>query len=487
MSMFGKMRMLCGLSLTLLLVSLMPTATGSTQLQQSYKVAEPFQDYYNRYQGIRVLGYPMSDLVQHAGYPSQYFEKGRIEDHRRDEPNPNWVFMYGRLTAELMESAPLGRVSSTDVTYSDLKKASDPTLRRTPPSNFTGGTMQVGLGVFVPFDAQLRPAPGYIVTPQFWQYINRIELFPGGWLHDIGLPMTAAFTAKVAKNGEERTITIQAFERAVLSHDPRNPLEWQVERGNIGADAARVMLPPPVVSGFEYPAPEMRVTLPVHMQARVGQPGQQITAALRWDDGVVLTNTFTLLKGEDGRGLLIDSLDWVTEGRPPQSVTNHASLELRDEAGAVLARCPLTVLPFDHPDTMTVQLYWVDEERLEPVQSTIVKTAAVGSAALEELLWGPPPKVIAFPDFGTALPTPEEVLAYTGRGPDWGPRVTLRKLTIDDGVATADFSKEMKAYGGGSTRVTLIREQITRTLKQFPTIREVRIAIEGQTEGVLEP
>jgi hypothetical protein len=482
-----KTHVLCVLSLVLLTASVAPPSAGSTQLQESHRVTEPFQDYYDRYQGIRVLGYPMSDLVQHAGYPAQYFEKGRIEDHRRDEPNPNWVFMYGRLTAELMESAPLGRVSSSDATYSDLKKASDSALRSAPPPNFTGGTMQVGLGMFVPFDAQLRPAPGYIVTSQFWQYINRIELFPGGWLHDIGLPMTAAFTAKVAKNGEERTITMQAFERAVLSYDPRNPLQWQVERGNIGADAVRILLPPSVVSGFEYPTPEAQVTLPVHMQARVGQPGQQVIASLRWDDGVVLTDTFTLLKGEDGRGLLIDSLDWVTEGRPPQSVTNHASLEIRDEAGVVLARSPLTVLPYNHEDTMTVQLYWVDEERLEPVQSSIVRTEAVGSAALEELLWGPPPKVIAFPDFGTALPMPEEVLAYPGRGPDWGPRVMLRKLTIEDGVATADFSKELRAYGGGSTRVTLIREQITRTLKQFPTIREVRIAIEGQTEGVLEP
>jgi spore germination protein GerM len=45
----------------------------------------------------------------------------------------------------------------------------------------------------------------------------------------------------------------------------------------------------------------------------------------------------------------------------------------------------------------------------------------------------------------------------------------------------------MAAYGGGSLGVRLIREQITRTLQQFSTVREVRIAVEGQTEGVLEP
>jgi spore germination protein GerM len=45
----------------------------------------------------------------------------------------------------------------------------------------------------------------------------------------------------------------------------------------------------------------------------------------------------------------------------------------------------------------------------------------------------------------------------------------------------------MQAYGGGSARVDMIRQQITQTLKQFPTVNEVRIAIEGETEGVLQP
>lgn len=79
------------------------------------------------------------------------------------------------------------------------------------------------------------------------------------------------------------------------------------------------------------------------------------------------------------------------------------------------------------------------------------------------------------------------MLRYPGRAPDWGDRVRLRSLTIVDGVATADFSKELNAYGGGSLRVMLIRQQITQTLRQFPTVRTVRIAIEGQTEGILQP
>lgn len=63
----------------------------------------------------------------------------------------------------------------------------------------------------------------------------------------------------------------------------------------------------------------------------------------------------------------------------------------------------------------------------------------------------------------------------------------LRGLTIQNGVATADFYREFAAYGGGSTRVSQIADQITLTLRKFPTVREVDVAVEGETGGVLEP
>jgi spore germination protein GerM len=143
------------------------------------------------------------------------------------------------------------------------------------------------------------------------------------------------------------------------------------------------------------------------------------------------------------------------------------------------------MLSTSDPATQPITLYWVLGEDLVPVQQRLPQTTRIGTAALNELLWGPPPPNLA--GFTTAIPTPEQVLSYPGRRSDWGSRVMLRSLTIVDGVATADFSKELNAYGGGSLRVQLIRQQITQTLRQFPTVRAVRIAIEGQTEGVLEP
>ncbi len=237
--------------------------------------------------------------------------------------------------------------------------------------------------------------------------------------------------------------------------------------------------------GVEIPGADEPVTLPLHILARVGQPGEQVTASLRWQDGTELTDTFTTLRGEDGRGLLIDSLDWQMESQPPQPPSQPAELELRNAAGTVLARQPVRVLSHDDPEVMQVTLYFVLGEQLQPVQRNIPRTEGVGAAALRELLWGPPPLNLA--GFETAIPMPEDVLNYHARESDWGPRITLVGLNIVDGVATADFSQELRSYAGGSLRVMLIRQQIEQTLRQFSTVQEVRIAIEGETEAVLEP
>jgi hypothetical protein len=461
------------------------SVSSSFAAQPTRAVAEPFRTYYQQHQGMRVLGYPLTDLTEANGYAAQYFEKGRIEDHRRDAVPSHWQFMYGRLTAELIERDPLGSVSGTALTYGDLRTAADPMNRHAPPAGFRGGIAPMWDGVFVPYDAALRPAPGAIVQPYFWSYINRTDLFPGGWLHDVGLPMTDAFGTSAYKNGAWRTIVVQAFERSVLTYDPLNPAGWQVERGNIGADALRTLPQPEPIGPIAIPAANQRVTLPLHLMARLGQPGGQVIAWLRWQDGTELMRVLPVLRGADGQGVVIGTLNWMHEGPPPTPATQPASLELLSIAGELQARQPLTVLSADDPDTTPVTLYWVLGEDVVPVQQRVPRTPRIGAAALNELLWGPGPPNLA--GFTSAIPAPEEVLRYAGREPDWGERVTLRSLVIVDGVATADFSQELKAYGGGSLRVQQIRRQITRTLLQFPAVREVRIAVEGQVEGVLEP
>jgi hypothetical protein len=213
-------------------------------------LAPPFRRYYETHQGLRVLGYAQTGLIHLHGIAVQYFEKGRIEDHRQAEADGAWALMYGRLTAELIETVPSGAVNQTNVTYGDLQIYAQE--RQPPPEGFTNGTLPLADDVFVPYDSQLHAAPGYLVPSYFWRYINNAELFPGGWLHDIGLPLTNAVSATTVKDGESRTIMLQAFERTVLTYDPLNPAEWRVERGNIGSDVLALLGVPAGAGGSKH-------------------------------------------------------------------------------------------------------------------------------------------------------------------------------------------------------------------------------------------
>jgi hypothetical protein len=466
------------LASAILLLSLLP----SQRLLAAPSVDERFRAYYQQHQGLRLLGYPLTGLIEANGFVAQYFEKGRLEDHRAEQAGPEWAFMYGRLTAELLEQGAQRLVTNTSLTYPQLQRYHEPAARRPVPERFASGTAATADGTFVPFDPYLRPAPGYVVPDYFWTYITRAELFPGGWLHDIGLPMTAAIPVSAFKQGSPRQIVMQAFERAILTYDPQNAPEWQVERGNIGTDMVQ-LLPP--ANTIELPTADAWVTLPLHVLARVGRVGEQLTSVLRWENGAELKHTNTLVRGEDGRGLLISSLDLVPEQQSLQPWTQAARLEIRDARGAVLARQALRVLHRDDPDTRAVWLYWQVGDSLKGELRRVPKAAALGTAALDELLWGPAPRNAE--GFKSAIPSPAEVLAFGGRTGAWGPRVVLRSATLVDGVVRADFSRELAAYGGNSLRASLIHAQITRTLSQFEDVRDVRITIEGQRDPALEP
>jgi hypothetical protein len=335
-----------------LILALLPSAVT----RAGPDVAEPFRAYYEQHEGLRVLGYPITDLMEVNGYAAQYFEKGRLEDHRVDQVAADWAFMYGRLAAELIERGDRIIVNGTSLTYADLKRSHDPAARRAAPTNLAGVTARAEGGIFVPYDSQLRPAPGYVVPSYFWAYINRAELFPSGWLHDIGLPLTDTVMTKAYKNGRPRDVILQAFERTVLTYDPQNPPDWQVERGNIGADLVR-RLPP--ANTIDLPAPGAHLTLPLHVLARVGRPGDTVSVALIWESGDNLIRTCRVLQGEDGRGVLVDNLDIAPEQQALHPWTQAARLEIRDARGAILARQSITMLNPEDPDTQEIKLYWV--------------------------------------------------------------------------------------------------------------------------------
>jgi len=109
-------------------------------------------------------------------------------------------------------------------------------------------------------------------------------------------------------------------------------------------------------------------------------------------------------------------------------------------------------------------------EKVHPVKREISKTQAVGKAALEELLKGP---------------TDDE--KNSGFATNINSEVKLQKLIIENGVAKADFNERLGFQIGGSCKVLAIRAQIEETLKQFPTVDNVIISINGNSEDILQP
>lgn len=134
---------------------------------------------------------------------------------------------------------------------------------------------------------------------------------------------------------------------------------------------------------------------------------------------------------------------------------------------------------FAPQDTMRVNVYLgnsvfnpnqVDCTQVYPVERVVPKSPKTATAALSELLKG----------------------VLGGESKDGyitsiNPGVTLKSISVSSGTASVDFSSGLGDQVAGSCRVAAIRAEIEQTLKQFPTIQNVVILIDGVSEGILEP
>ncbi len=126
------------------------------------------------------------------------------------------------------------------------------------------------------------------------------------------------------------------------------------------------------------------------------------------------------------------------------------------------------------PETLSVQVYFVrvvdGQEEIVPVEREIAYTNTASETAIEELLKGP-------------LPEEEE----QGYSTAINENTHLQSIEVSNKVARINFSQRLDEDVAGSARVTAIRNQIEKTLLQFDAIDEVIIAVDGETEGILQP
>ena len=100
----------------------------------------------------------------------------------------------------------------------------------------------------------------------------------------------------------------------------------------------------------------------------------------------------------------------------------------------------------------------------------VPKTTTVARSALTELFKGP-----------TEAEKGEGYFTAIAQG------VEIKGLFIENGIAKADFNEALEIGADSACKSLTVREQITRTLKQFPTVKDVVISVNGKPEGILQP
>jgi len=192
---------------------------------------------------------------------------------------------------------------------------------------------------------------------------------------------------------------------------------------------------------------------------------------------------------EIARGIAQAQSDWMTENFVPFTATLQFDVATETKGILILEKDNPSGLPQNAdelrvpvvitPTEMTTIKVYFNNNKLDPevscnkvfsVEREIIKTEAIGRAALEELLKG-----------ATEAEKAQGFFSSINSG------VKIQKLTIDNGTAKVDFDKQLEFQVGGSCKVSAIRAQIIETLKQFPTVQNVIISIDGRTEDILQP
>lgn len=184
-----------------------------------------------------------------------------------------------------------------------------------------------------------------------------------------------------------------------------------------------------------------------------------------------MTNDFVPFLGSIGYQVLATtSATLVLENSNPSGLPeNQKKIEI-----------PLVLTPSESAssETLDVKAFFMNNNldpevtctKVFPVIRQIAKTQAVASSAIAELLRGP-----------------TEAEKADGYSTTINPGVRVQSLSIVDGVARIDFDKAIENGVGGSCRVSAIRSEISETLKQFTSVKEVVISVDGRKEDALQP
>lgn len=208
----------------------------------------------------------------------------------------------------------------------------------------------------------------------------------------------------------------------------------------------------------------------------------------------VFENTFQI-RVKDGKGNILDEETVMAQNGDvgqynlfskdinyPAPKTSEGTIEVFDYSAKDGSEIDKIIIPVKFQtitNALNIAVYFpnsqkdpnaMDCKNVYPVYRRVAYTKETAAVAIAELLKGPNQE--------------EATQGYSSNIP-FGTK--LQSLNIKNSTATADFDQTLQAGVGGSCMVASIRSQITQTIKQFGTVNNVIISIDGQSEDILQP
>lgn len=166
-------------------------------VETQHNMCGDFEAYWNKFGGLAIFGFPITEPFQENGITVQYFERARFESHPGVDPS-HFNVLLGLVGNEVTA----GRESEAPFVATTANPSSDCTYYAATGHNLCGG-----------FRA-------------YWNMYGGLAVF--------GYPISEEFKEKNPDTGQ--TYTVQYFQRARFEwHPGENPSRFDVELGRLGA------------------------------------------------------------------------------------------------------------------------------------------------------------------------------------------------------------------------------------------------------------
>jgi len=269
--------------------------------------------------------------------------------------------------------------------------------------------------------------------------------------------------------GDSQILNVNAVKR-VFPMLPAPPRHSDQEATNVPAKPAE----PDKDIVLEVPVDQASLSGTFEVSGRARSTGQEVVVDVKDASGQDIFQGQTAVEA-DSAGSFGRFSQTVTL---PQHQLGQGTVAVYFEGADAQPESPVSrAVTFVEPDTVAVKVYFrmagfdapAACDTVQPVERTVSSKAAVYRAVIDELIKGPTDAEKAA-GYSSALPA----------------SVTLKSVAADaDGVVTADFTGSLLRGVSGSCRLAALRAQIVSTLKQFPEVRDVVIAINGRIQEAL--